>query len=352
MSPPIRTGGIDLNFASDNWAGATPEVMAAIARHNEGFAPAYGADPLTEAVTRRFSEIFERVVEVHFVATGTAANSLSMAALARPGGLVFCSADAHLHNDEYGATEFLTGMKLVAIRSPAGKLTAEALSRALAAYPADGRTGPATALTLTNATECGTVYSAAETAALAGMAKERGMTVHLDGARFANAVAATGASPAALTWQAGADVMSFGGTKNGCLGAEAIVVFEPHALRDLRVLRQRAGHVVSKARFVAAQFEGYFADDGWLATARHANAMAARLGEGLRSRGDARLAWESQANEVFPILPKTTIARLREAGAMLYEWPAPDVGHNEDCVRLVTGFATTADEVDRFLALL
>ena len=341
-----------MNFASDNWAGATPAVMAAVARHNVGVAPAYGADELTAAVTRRFSEIFETDVAIHFVATGTAANSLSMAALAQPGGLVFCSADAHLHNDEYNATEFLTGMKLVPVPSPAGIVTSEALAEALARYPAGGRTGPAAVLTLTNATECGTVYSPAQTHALADLAKARGMAVQLDGARFANAVAATGASPAELTWKAGIDMMSFGGTKNGCLGAEAIVVFDPERAGDLQLVRQRAGHVVSKARFVAAQFEGYLADGGWLETARHANAMAARLSGGIRKSNAARLAWESQANEVFPILPKSTIARLREAGAGFYERPAVGVGADEDCVRLVTSFATSEAEVDRFVGLL
>ena len=341
-----------MNFASDNWAGATAAVMAAIARHNEGFAPAYGNDPVTEAIDRRFAEIFETDVEVHFVATGTAGNALSMAAIARPGGLVFCSADAHIHNDEYGATESLTGMKLVTVPSPTGRMSPELLAATLAGYPEDARAGIAVALTLTNATECGTVYSPAETAALASLAKARGMAVHLDGARFANAVAATGASPAELTWKAGVDLMSFGGTKNGCLGAEAILVFAPDKVRDLPILRQRAGHVVSKARFVAAQFEGYFENENWLQTAAHANAMAARLSDGLRKSNMARLAWDSSANEVFPILPKGALVWLREAGAMFHEWPTTGLRSDEDCVRLVTSFATTPDEVDRFLALL
>jgi threonine aldolase len=341
-----------VNFASDNWAGALPAVVEAVVRHNSGYATAYGGDALTTAISRRFSEIFEREVEVHFVATGTAANSLSMAALARPGGLVFCSAQAHLHNDEYNATEFLTGMKLVPIPTGDGLLTPDALADALAAYPPGGRTGPAVALTLTNATECGTVYHPADISALADQAKARGMAVHVDGSRFANAVAATGATPAALTWKAGVDIMSFGGTKSGCIGADAIVVFEPGRFPDLRVIRQRAGHVVSKARFVAAQFEGYFGDDAWLKAARHANAMATRLSEGINRAPNARLAWESTANEVFPVLPKATVARLEEAGATLYEWPGEGLAASETCVRLVTSFATTADEVDAFLALL
>lgn len=341
-----------MNFASDNWSGATPAVLDAIGRHNAGFAPGYGADPLTTALRQRFADVFETEVEIHFVATGTAANTLSMAALTKIGGLVFCSTDAHLHNDEYGATESATGMKLVPIPAPVGKITPDALAATLASYPVGGRTGPATALSLTNATECGTVYSATETAALCDLAKARDMAVHLDGARFGNALAATGASPADLTWKAGVDLMSFGGTKNGCLGAEAIVVFSPDKVRDLALLRQRAGHVVSKARFVAAQFEGYFENDGWLKTAAHANAMAARLSAGIRNSNAARLAWDGQANEVFSILGRDTMAGLREAGASFFEWPLPDVAPNETCVRLVTSFATTAEDVDQFLSLL
>jgi threonine aldolase len=340
-----------MNFASDNWAGALPAVMEAVNRHNGGFARAYGGDDVTAAVTRLFSEIFETDVEVHFVATGTAANSLSMLTLARAGGVVFCSADAHLHNDEYGATEFLSGMKLQTVPALAGKISADGLSAAIAQAEA-GRGGPPTALTVTNATECGTTYVPDEIAALAALAKSRGMAVHIDGARFGNAVAATRATPAALTWKAGVDIMSFGATKNGCMGAEAILVFNREIARELQVIRQRAGHVVSKARFVAAQFEGYFAGGAWLAAAGHANLMAGRLTAGLKQSNAARLAWESTANEVFPILEKATIARLRENGAMLYEWPAPDVRPDEDCVRLVTSFETTEAEVDRFLALL
>jgi threonine aldolase len=340
-----------VNFASDNWAGALPSVIDAVARHNGGYAQAYGGDEVTVSVTRTFSEIFERDVEAHFVATGTAANSLSMLSLARPGGYVLCSEVAHLHTDDYGATEFLTGMKLQPVVTTAGKMTPDAIPVAITQASA-GHGGPLVALTLTNATECGTTYSAAEVAALAAPAKDRGMAVHIDGARFANAVAATGASPAALTWKAGVDLMSFGGTKNGCMGAEAIVVFNRDVARDLQVIRQRAGHVMSKARFVAAQFEGYFADGAWLAAAGHAHLMAGRLTTGLKASNGARLAWESTANEVFPILPKATIARLRDNGAMLYEWPAARVGAGEDCVRLVTSFETTADDVDRFLALL
>jgi len=336
-----------MNFASDNWAGATDAVMAAVQRHNGGFAPGYGGDPLTRSIGERFSEIFEREVEIFFVGTGTAANAISMAAAGRPGGLVFATSEAHIQNDEFGATEFYSGgMKIIPVANTAGIMDPAALTATIARY--GGRFGIPTVLSLTNATECGTVYTAAQVAELAAIGKANTLTVHMDGARFGNAVAALGVSPAEITWRAGVDILSFGGTKNGCMMAEAIVVFEPGRFQTLPALRQRAGHTASKARFIAAQFEGYFEDGNWLRTAAHANAMASRLARGLGNR----LAWQSQANEVFPILPRATIAKLRAAGAIFHEWPADGVGPDDDCVRLVTSFATTEAEVDQFLSLL
>ena len=342
-----------MNFASDNWAGATPEVMAALARHNAGFSPGYGGDDLTAAVRRRFAETLDHEMAVFFTATGTGSNALSMAACARPGGLIFCATDAHMRTDELGASEFFTqGMKLVPVPCRRGKMSPAALAETLAAYPQGNRTGRPTVLSLTNATESGTLYTAEETAALAEIAHARGLFVHLDGARFGNAVAALGVPPAALSAKAGIDLMSFGGTKNGCWAAEAILVFNRRGLGDLDVLKSRAGHTFSKARFVAAQFEAYLTDDTWLKTAGHANAQARRLADGISRK--ARLGWPAEANEIFPILPKTTIARLRAAGASFHPWPAAEaeVGADEEMLRLVTSWATTAEDVERFLSLL
>ena len=348
-----------MQFASDNWAGATPEVMAALNAANQGFAPAYGGDAVTERVTARFSELFEREVEARFVATGTAANSIGLASLSRPGGLVLCSREAHINVDEWGATEFQSGgMKLVTMPEAAGKIAPEVLAETLRRYPAGGRFGAPVALSLTNATELGTVYTPGEVSALSELAHQAGLAVHMDGARFGNAVAALGASPADITWRAGVDLMSFGGTKNGCLAAEAIVVFSPDKLDDLGARRQRAGHTFSKSRYIAAQFEGYFAEGKWLERARHANAMADRLRGGIAASATARLGWESAANEVFAVLPKTTIKRLQDAGATFYDWPADSApperrpAPDEELVRLVTSWATTSDEVERFLSLL
>ena len=219
-----------MNFASDNWSGATPAVMEAIGRANSGFAPAYGDDDLTAEVGRTFAKTFDRDVEVHFVTSGTAANILCLSAVGRPSGYVLCSDIAHIHTDEFAGTEFATGMKLWPVPTVAGKITPETLTETLRRLPPAGHRGPLTVLSLTNATEYGTVYRAAEIAALAEIARANGMKVHLDGARFANAVAAAGETPAALTWQAGVDLMSFGGTKNGCWAAEAIVIFSPRCV--------------------------------------------------------------------------------------------------------------------------
>lgn len=348
-----------MKFASDNWAGVPDEISAAIARAGAGFAPAYGGDDLTARVTTRFSEVFERNVELFFTSTGTASNSLGLAAISRPGGLILCSTEAHIDNSEWGATEFQSGgVKLITMPTRDGKILPEGLVATLARYPEGNRYGPVVAMSLTNATECGTVYGPAEVAALSAPLKARGVPVHCDGARFANAVAATGATPAELTWKAGVDFMSFGGTKNGCWAAEAIVVFTPGVLNDLEARRQRAGHTLSKARFIAAQFEAYLEDANWVSWARHANAMSEKLRTGLRVSNRARLAWESTANEVFPIISRAALANIRAAGGFCHEWPAdalpPDLrpGPDETLVRLVTSWANTDADVEQFLSLV
>ncbi|SDU36035.1 low specificity L-threonine aldolase [Stappia sp. ES.058] len=342
-----------MNFSSDNWAGASQPVMDALTRHNHGSAPAYGADPLTDRITQRFRDIFETDVSVLFTATGTAANALSMAACARPGGLVLASETAHLHCDEWGSAEFYThGMKILPLATTAGRIAPDAVAEALAKYREGSRFGVPAALSLTQATECGTVYSPGEVAALTARARENGLVCHMDGARFANALVHLGATPAELTWKAGIDVLSFGATKNGCWCAEAMVVFNPQSLPHLAIHRARAGHLFSKSRFVAAQFDGYFEGDHWLDLARSANGAAARLAEGIGQGGRARVAWPVQANEVFAVLTQAQIAKLRGEGAKFYEWSREGCEDDEHVVRLVASFETTAEEVDRFVALL
>lgn len=351
-----------MNFASDNWAGASDKVIAAISAANAGAAPAYGTDPLTARVRDRLVDLFERELEVFLVPTGTGANALALAALAPSwGGAVICHEGAHVHADEGGASEFYSAVKFVPVAGIGGKITPAGLKQAIETYP---RHHPnvhqvaATVLSLTNLTECGTAYTADEMTQLCLQAQEAGLRVHLDGARFANAVAHLQAAPSALTWRAGVDILTFGATKNGCLMAEALVVFDRNLAEAVARLRMRAGHLVSKQRFIAAQYDAWLADEHWLDLAEHANAMAARLAAGIRANGAARLAFEPDGNEVFAVLPRTSAARLEQAGARFYQWGADSVaadrrpGEDETLIRLVCAFATTTREVDRFLSVL
>lgn len=342
-----------MNFASDNIAGAAPEIVAALLRANEGSAVSYGGDEITARLKTRFSTFFERDVDVYPVVTGTAANALALAAIAPPYGAVLCHELSHIHLDECGAPEmFSGGTKLLALGGADAKLDPAAVQAVLDAYPAGvvHHVQPA-ALSLTQSTELGTVYSLAEIGRLSELARARGLKLHMDGARFANALVHLGVTPAEATWKAGIDIMSFGATKNGALAAEAVVVFDPEIARDLSFRRKRAGHLLSKMRFVSAQLEAYLDEGLWRRLATHANAMTARLAEGLAAAGIA-LSVHPQANEVFPRLPAATIARLREAGAIFHPWPMAGDSKDARTVRLVTSFQTTEEEISRFLAVL
>lgn len=346
-------------FASDNWAGVHPDISANLSRHAAGVATAYGDGDLDRAVYKRFSEIFEREVQVFFVATGTAANALSMAALNRIGGVAFCHSEAHMNVDEFGAAGFYTGgARMSPVPGALGRLNPRALDNAIKRYSQDlAPAGQPMAVTVTQATEVGTVYTVDDIRAIAEVSRRHKLPLHMDGARFANAIAATGVSPAEMTWKSGVDLISFGGTKNGCWMADAVVVFNPEVGKDLRLLRQRAGQTFSKARFISAQFEAYFTDDLWLRMAHHANAMAAHLAETIEDAPVGKLAWLPQANEVFAIVNRATAEKLQAAGAKFYEWGVPEgfdghLGDNEAIYRFVASFATTAQEIDRLGALL
>jgi threonine aldolase len=348
-----------MHFASDNAAGVAPPILDAILRANEGYALAYGADTVTARVKELFSEVFERELEVFLVATGTAANALAIAQLAPPWGAVLCHREAHIAVDECGAPEFFGGgLKLVGLTGEAGKITPGVLKEALAGGPWGGphHMTPAV-LSLPQATEAGTVYRPAEVAALAALAHEQGLSVHMDGARLANVLARLGATPAEVTWKVGVDVLSLGATKGGALAAEAIVFFDPAQAAAMDERRKRGGHLVSKHRFIAAQFEAFFAGDLWLDLARHSNACADRLAAGLTRAGFAPV-WPVEANEVFVMLPRTLDRRLQAAGASYHPWRSQSLPHGVrltpeyTLVRLVTSHATTQAEIDRFLALL
>jgi threonine aldolase len=340
-------------FASDNTSGVPGEVMAALARANEGFARSYGADEIVGRVTARLREVFEAPeAVVHLVATGTAANALALATMVPPWGAVVCHRHAHIAEDECGAPEFYAGgAKLVLVDGAHGRMVPAALEAVLAVTGASGVHGVQRgALSLTNVTEAGTVYSAAEIAALVAVAKGYGMPCHLDGARFANAIVATGASPAEMTWKAGVDVLSFGGTKNGLLGVEAVVFFDPAKAWEFELRRKRGGHLFSKHRFLSAQMEAYLEDGLWLRLAGHANAMGQRLAQGVASVAGAALTHPAEANMVFANWAPGGHARLQAAGAVYYDLrPMPD---GRETARMVASWNTTEDHVDRFVATL
>lgn len=348
-----------MNFVSDNCYGATPEILAAIAALGQSPLAAYGDDDVTQSLTHHFCEVFERDVAVFPVVSGTAANALALATLVPAHGAILCHAEAHIAVDECGAPEFFThGAKLVGIESGDAKLTPALIKRALAPFQKGvvHQLQPA-AVSIAQASERGTVYSPAEIAAIAEVAGEHGMKVHMDGARFANALAGLGCSPAELTWKAGVDVLSFGATKNGALACEAVVFFDKRQAEAFPFLRKRGGHTLSKGRLLGAQMAAYLEDGLWLALAAHANAAARRLADGLAGLPGLRAAFPTEANEVFVIAPVPQIAAWRAGGAMFYEFPTrgvrPERGlqAGEAVVRLVTSFETSDAEIESFLAL-
>ncbi len=335
-----------MDFSSDNAAGAAPEILAALAAANAGSAAAYGADAITARLAERFAALFEREVAVFPVATGTAANALALAALTPPCGIVYCHEEAHVAVDECGAPEFFAGgAKLATLPGAHAKITPDAIAARLTGRGFVHHAQPA-AVSVSQSSEAGTVYRAAEIAALGAFARRERLLLHMDGARFANAVAALGCAPADITWRAGVDVLSFGATKNGALAAEAVIFFDPAMAEDFAYRRKRGGHLLSKMRFLSAQLEAYLADGLWLRNARHANAMAARLAAGLADLPQARLRHPTEANEVFVELPDAAIRALLADGFRFYRWGGADAL----CVRLVTSFATTAGDVDALLA--
>ncbi|HEX2889999.1 low specificity L-threonine aldolase [Vineibacter terrae] len=341
-----------LDFRSDNTAGAHPAIIEALGRaYRAGPMASYGEDPLTERVVRRLRAIFEHDSLVAYpVATGTAANALALSCLTPPWGVVYCHPAAHIQVDEAGAPElFSGGAKLVPVDGPAGKIDALALATVLAQDVKGVVHHPQpAAVSITQATECGASYTPDEVGTLAALAREHGLAVHMDGARLANAVVHLGCTPAAVTWQAGVDVLSFGATKNGALGAEAVVFFDPARAREFEFRRKRGGHLFSKMRLLSAQLDAYLDDGLWLANARHANAMAESLETGLSRLNSVRLLYPRQANELFVALPDAIAERLRAAGALFYPWPSDRPG--EKAYRLVTSFETRPEQVARAVA--
>ena len=335
-----------MNFCSDNVTGAAPEIIDALVAGNEGSAMPYGNDPVTRRVRDRLCDLFETDCAVYPVATGSAANALALSCLCPPYGAIYCHRDSHINSDECGAPEMATGgAKLIGVDGTDGRMDAGTLDAAIVAAQAGvvHHVQPA-AVSLTQLTESGTVYRPDEIAAIAAVAHRHGLRVHMDGARFANAVASLGCSPAEVTWKAGIDVLSFGATKNGCLAAEAVVFFGGDP-RDAGFRRKRAGHLFSKMRTISLQLDAYLQDDLWRRNAAHANAMAARLAEGISLTPGGRLVHPCQGNEVFAQLPEPVLDALEAEGFQFYRWEATTI-------RLVCAFNTRPDDVARFIAVL
>ena len=333
------------SFASDNVSCACPEVMEAVVAANQGIATSYGEDIHTTRLEEKLSDIFEKSVKVFPVITGTVANALALAALTPSYGKVFCHQLSHINTDECGAPEFFTGgAKLVSISSDSGKISAQALEDTIRGAGNVHSAQPAT-LSITQSCELGTVYQLDEITSVAAKAQEHALSVHMDGARFANGLIALGVTPAEMTWKAGVDVLSFGGTKNGCLAAEAVVFFNQKHTGAFPFLHKRAGQLVSKMRFISAQLEAYIENDLWLQNARHANTMAARLSQGLSAIDGIELAYPTESNEVFAHLPRHAIEQLGTLGFKVTEGELDETAPP----RFVAAWNTRSEEVDALL---
>ncbi|MCG6884747.1 MAG: low specificity L-threonine aldolase [Silicimonas sp.] len=346
-----------MRFASDNSGPVHPKIMAALQAANEGWALPYGNDDLTRAAADRVRDVFEAPeAAVYFVATGSAANVLSLATVTKPFQTIFCTPEAHIEEDECNGPEFYTGgAKLTLIESAEAKMNADALARVLAAKAGrsvhGAQPGP---LSITQLTERGTLYSISEIKALSGIAKANGLPVHLDGARFANAMVALGCSAAEMSWKAGVDIVSFGGTKNGLMGAEAVVIFDADLAWEFELRRKRGGHLFSKNRFLAAQMEAYLADDLWLDMARTANASAQRIAAGLQAIEGVRLLYPAAANMIYAEFPAAAHRRLHDAGAQYYPAKGATEGADEapHSARIVADWSCPDANIERFLALV
>lgn len=341
---------MELNFRSDNETPAAPEILSALAAANHGSAWSYAEDDWSNRLDQAFSELFGTDVAVLPVSTGTAANSIALSCLAPSWGSVYCHSGAHILNDEGGAPEFFGhGLRLVGVAGDQGKLQSQALQQTIKANEGHGvHSYLPSALSLTQSTEAGTVYQPAEVAELCGAAARFAMPVHMDGARFANAVASLRCQPAETSWQAGVKMLSFGASKNGCFAAEALLMFGDGAFMDrAERMRKRSGHLLSKMRFVSAQLLAYIEDGLWLRLAGHANAQAARFATAVEQHPAARLEYPVEANEVFVRWNEAGFKALEEAGAQFFMWPGYD-----DMARFVFAHCSNEQATERLCELL
>jgi threonine aldolase len=342
-------------FISDNAGPAHPQIIDRVVAANDSYAMPYGADPVMDEVRQAIRTIFEAPeAAVYLVATGTAANALALACYTQPWQTVFCTPVSHISEDECNAPEFYTGGAKLTLVPGSDRMTPAALRTAILGEQVRGvhgaQRGP---VSITQARERGGVYGLSELRALTAVARDFDLPVHLDGARFANALVALGCSPAEMTWKSGVDVVSFGGTKNGCMGVEAVVFFDPDKAWEFELRRKRGAHLFSKHRYLSAQMAGYLDHGLWLELAEQANDSTARLAAGLRDAG-AEFLHEPQANMIFAAFPRATHQRLHDAGARYYVWEGTLDGADPDellAARLVCDWSCTPEQIDRFLAL-
>ena len=342
-----------MNFASDNTAPASPEILRALLVANDGAVPSYGADDITARLAARMDAVFARKVVSYPVATGTAANCLALSCIVRPFGAVICAEEAHISTDECGAPEFYTGgAKLVTVPSVDGRISPAQID-AVMLRARDGGVHHVLpeAVSITQATEWGCVYTPEQISAISAVCRAHGLRLHMDGARFGNALVHLGCSAPASTWQAGVDVLSFGATKNGALAAEAVVFFDPALAEGFGRRRKRAGQLWSKMRFLSVQLEAYLEGDLWLRNAGVANDRAQSLARVLRGVPGVTVIGEVQANEVFAAMPDALITSLQASGAHFYRWI--DVpGIESPVARFVCAFSTSEADISSFAALL
>ena len=343
----IKTKRERVKFASDNIAGACPEVLDAILKANEGDSVPYGNDQISTDLQKKFSDLFEKDVIVFPTASGTAANALALSTMTPPFGNIYCHKLSHINTDECGAPEFYTGGgKLVTLNGINGKITAEELDQAISGKGIVHHTQPSS-VSITQVCETGEVYQLDEIKKISEVTHKHHLNIHMDGARFANALVSLDATPAEMTWKSGIDVLSFGATKNGCIAAEAIIFFNKDLVGNIAFLMKRAGHLLSKMRFVSAQLDAYITNDVWLRNARHANKMGKKLSDGLKNYSDIKLFYPTEANEVFATFPRNKIEHLNSEGYKM----------NEDeldgkAVRLVAAWNTKDNDVDELLETL
>ena len=339
-------------FASDNAGPVHPQVMEFLAKSNTGYANPYGEDSLMDRVRDRLRHVFEAPkAAVYLVATGTAANSLALSTLTQPWQTIFCTDLAHIHQDECNAPEFFSGGAKLTLVPGGDKMTPDGLHTTIKAEGNRGVHGPQLGpVSITQVTERGSVYSLAELTALTDVAKSFDLPVHMDGARFANALVAINCTPADMTWRLGVDVLTFGGTKNGLMGVEAVIFFDPKYAWEFELRRKRAAHLFSKHRFLSAQMLAYLTDDLWLTSARQANANCTRLADGLRA-ANIELLHQPDANMIFTQFPRHIHKQLFDAGAA-YDFPESFAGNPDDILpaRLVCDWSISPDLIDQFLS--